>query len=494
MVELVLREYVMCPPHRCIAVVTYTNEAAKEIGSRLDDVLRPTGNVFIGTIHSFLIRFILKPLGYVTDMIPQSVSYVDAAELPYKAKNRFAKRAAECRKAGELVAKGFVSFDKVLELSASIVSEPLYANAVARRLHAILVDEYQDARMLQHMALMSLFGTHQVQLNVVGDPMQSIFAFTYSTSQLKDEPQPETHDALPLMELAIRASEPGFSCVREQQNHRSVPAIVTLLNRLNPHLIQVSTREDNGTAVHFAQRDTVKEAVDVFLGLASKLTLPMYDGRLEKLILARNWSVLDEIPAELDVMRVDNEYTPSRATLKDAQRLVLGLLNLTPRTLREDDGIPPLELRKFVLRMFRDLRSGEFEDDRHRENYIRKRFESEFGIQLSKSLRGSIGVSRTLHRLLRIETSESSEEKEVTFSTIHTAKGLEAQSVLVIAKTRDALATWLQLEKAGNSQSLDQRNLGFVAFSRARDFLCVACTQDVGSLEDHIIELGLEIV
>jgi DNA helicase II / ATP-dependent DNA helicase PcrA len=67
-------------------------------------------------------------------------------------------------------------------------------------------------------------------------------------------------------------------------------------------------------------------------------------------------------------------------------------------------------------------------------------------------------------------------------SSIHRAKGLEATAVLVVAKTRNELMKWLVKGKAARgTDKADTCRLGFVAFSRARELLCIAALE---SLDD----------
>lgn len=490
MVRLAQQEFSSCPPHRIIAVVTYTNEAAREISSRLSQVLTSHGNVFVGTIHSFLIRFILHPLGQISGVLSCPSSFVDSAQLPYPVDNRFAKRALERKKADELVRHGFVTFDKVLDLANSVVAQEHLARAIGRRLHAIFVDEYQDARILQHQILMSILEMEESRLFVVGDPMQSIFNFTYSSSQLKNEPAPETSADLPLVKLSDQDLVDGFECEVVRENYRSVPAVVRLLNQLNRHIKQVAEREDNGIPVLFLEDTSVEGAVGSFVDAINALELPAYEGKIERLILSRVWATFHRIPTRYGAVRVGNDLGTVRSTLADAERAVCGLLNLSMRSIVQEVGIPPIEFRKFVLSVLRDLKSGAFENNNHRQNFVRKRFEMLFNVELDNTLRGSINVFKTLERLFGRGDAGCLERSRIAFSTIHTAKGLEAQSVLVIAPTAKALAKWLQIEK-GDNRLHDERNLGFVAFSRARDVLCVSCLEDTSPLRDRMLDLGI---
>jgi DNA helicase II / ATP-dependent DNA helicase PcrA len=63
-----------------------------------------------------------------------------------------------------------------------------------------------------------------------------------------------------------------------------------------------------------------------------------------------------------------------------------------------------------------------------------------------------------------------------SFLTIHKSKGLQADAALVVAKNEKELLMWLEndKEKRLNDQQ-DKCRLGYVAFSRPKEFLCIAC-------------------
>ncbi|MDO8367670.1 MAG: 3'-5' exonuclease, partial [Saprospiraceae bacterium] len=76
----------------------------------------------------------------------------------------------------------------------------------------------------------------------------------------------------------------------------------------------------------------------------------------------------------------------------------------------------------------------------------------------------------------KLNNDRSEDESNFFYSSIHTAKGLEASCVLVLAKTNNELQTWLTFDAITNLKN-DNFRLGYVAFSRARKLLCFACLQ-----------------
>ena len=110
-----------------------------------------------------------------------------------------------------------IDFESVLELTAAILlTEP----AVAREVHAayryFTVDEFQDVNPLQKLLLDAWLGGRE-ELCVVGDPRQTIYSFTGATSQY-------------LRSFAV--DYPQATTVRLVRDYRSTPQVVAVANRL----------------------------------------------------------------------------------------------------------------------------------------------------------------------------------------------------------------------------------------------------------------------
>ena len=79
------------------------------------------------------------------------------------------------------------------------------------------------------------------------------------------------------------------------------------------------------------------------------------------------------------------------------------------------------------------------------------------------------------------------------YSSIHKAKGLEADCVLVVAKDNGELGKWLETDY--NERCNDKRDIcriGYVGFTRAKKILCIACKQEIeGSIKEKLKALGV---
>jgi DNA helicase II / ATP-dependent DNA helicase PcrA len=112
-----------------------------------------------------------------------------------------------------------IDFESVLELTAAIVLEHRQAaDQVRGTFRHFVVDEYQDVNPLQKLLLDAWLGDRD-DLCVVGDPQQVIYSFTGAT---------------PAYLTGFTAEFPGATVVRLVRDYRSTPQVVAVANRLIP--------------------------------------------------------------------------------------------------------------------------------------------------------------------------------------------------------------------------------------------------------------------
>jgi DNA helicase II / ATP-dependent DNA helicase PcrA len=110
-----------------------------------------------------------------------------------------------------------IDFESVLELTAAIVLEHRdAADQVRDTFRYFVVDEYQDVSPLQKLLLDAWLGGRD-DLCVVGDPQQVIYSFTGATS-----------DYL----TGFSAEFPAATVVRLSRDYRSTPQVVNVANQL----------------------------------------------------------------------------------------------------------------------------------------------------------------------------------------------------------------------------------------------------------------------
>lgn len=236
-------------PHGA-ACITYTNAAAGELTRRVSELGVPRrSNLFVGTVHAFAIRAILRPyavlagcpeaLAPIATDAQSNACYGQAEQEFYAAsesrvgvKNTVKLRrqhlnyepadveaggertAAVARRWDELLAEaGLVDFDGVVRHAVAVVEDYEWVRrAMAARFPRLFLDEYQDlAPGLDRLARALCFDeVADADLFAVGDPDQSIMGFNGSRPEL-------------LLDLAHKQ---GVHCVRLEMNYRSRGQIV----------------------------------------------------------------------------------------------------------------------------------------------------------------------------------------------------------------------------------------------------------------------------
>jgi DNA helicase-2/ATP-dependent DNA helicase PcrA len=110
-----------------------------------------------------------------------------------------------------------IDFESVLELTAAILlTEPIVAREVHTAFRYFTVDEFQDVNPLQKLLLDAWLGGRE-ELCVVGDPRQTIYSFTGATSEYL---------------RSFTVDYPQATMVRLVRDYRSTPQVVAAANRL----------------------------------------------------------------------------------------------------------------------------------------------------------------------------------------------------------------------------------------------------------------------
>jgi DNA helicase II / ATP-dependent DNA helicase PcrA len=110
-----------------------------------------------------------------------------------------------------------IDFESVLELTAAILlTEPTVAREVHAAFRHFTVDEFQDVNPLQKLLLDAWLGERE-ELCVVGDPRQTIYSFTGATSEYL---------------RSFAADYPQAAVIKLVRDYRSTPQVVHIANRL----------------------------------------------------------------------------------------------------------------------------------------------------------------------------------------------------------------------------------------------------------------------
>ncbi|MDN3552614.1 DNA helicase Rep [Halomonas almeriensis] len=260
---------------RRIAAVTFTNKAAREMKERVGQMLKgkESHGLRVSTFHTLglnIIRGELKALGYKpgfslfdpedakallrdlmnkdaqvdADQINRVQSIISAWKndlvLPGQALSHaadedelFAARVYEAY-VRHLKAYNAVDFDDLILLPVTLLRDDPEALARWRRkIHYMLVDEYQDTNVSQYQLVRMLMG-ERATFTVVGDDDQSIYAW---------------RGARPENLVTLGEDFPRLKVIKLEQNYRSTGTILRAANTLianNPHVYEKTLWSDMG--------------------------------------------------------------------------------------------------------------------------------------------------------------------------------------------------------------------------------------------------------
>lgn len=239
-------------PPEGIMAITFTNKAADEMKSRLEQYVGSRGyQVVAGTFHSVanrLIRIFGKPYGFGDyrilddDECWRIIFQIATAEGGNEEDARELKTFIDQRKNENLLPsdidwtsrhpeklvnqyrsyqavlqdRGYMDFGDLIIYFNRLMDVRRIRDKIQERFQHILVDEYQDINDSQYMMVRHLAG-HRRNLWVVGDPDQAIYAFRGAS--LKHI-------------LSFQSDFPDAQLMRLERNYRSTKTIVEATNRL----------------------------------------------------------------------------------------------------------------------------------------------------------------------------------------------------------------------------------------------------------------------
>jgi ATP-dependent DNA helicase UvrD/PcrA len=194
-----------------VIAITYTNNAADEIKHRIELLGVETEQLWIGTIHSFCLEWILKPYHLYSDRLKNGFRVINSYESeeiltelckPYKKQKitywdcgLLAKTDSinlTCLDTGKhkslqgIISEYFqileqnnqIDFEQILFYSFKLLeNKPIISKILCQLFPFILIDEYQDTKEIQYNIISSILKANKGNSKtlIVGDPNQSIY-------------------------------------------------------------------------------------------------------------------------------------------------------------------------------------------------------------------------------------------------------------------------------------------------------------------------------
>ncbi|TAL41315.1 MAG: ATP-dependent helicase [Salinibacterium sp.] len=347
-----------------------------------------------------------------------------------------------------------IDFEDVLLAAAGMIeAEPRVAQQVREQYRFFVVDEYQDVSPLQHDLLRLWLGDRN-DVCVVGDVSQTIYTFAGASAEYL---------------LGFPAEFDNTVVARLEQNYRSTPAIVESANRL-------MRGRPGALSLHAATSAK---------GLAPKVTAHNSDG-------AEARSVANAIAAQLGagakpesiavLYRINAQSQPLETALSDAgvpfvvrgatrffeQREVKEALMLLRGASITTAAEPLFKSVSDVLRSI-----GWSQDPPELRGAVRDRWESLNTLMtLAEEAPQGTSLRQFVDELFERQASQHEPTvSAVTLATLHSAKGLEWDSVYLVGLADGLVPISYARTEAAQEE---ERRLLYVGATRARRSLALS--------------------
>lgn len=474
MVQSILDELKYLSPARYMVVVTYTNSATDNIKKRLSKKMVPPPNLFIGTIHAFLNRFLVIPFSSLHDSsIGKEKLFLqcktdDVFESYQKSQGkRFSDKQAAYVKAQikkNLNEKGYISFDQTVALAKECVSNDSISSILSNRIQYLFIDEFQDTNNAIFEIVDTIRKKKKTKIYCVGDPEQFIQSFDLKSKIFSN---------IPILKTLEKTT---FEITFNTENHRSTEKIVAFINNFNSRVVSGQTFKQ------ISQTGIVGESVKFIPAFGSMTNiLPYFDqlcasagiNQKNRCVIAKKNDIVKRIVATLN-----DKYAPPGkhsvvTPIKSIIDTLLSALDMNQSGFCAAYKTNPLTLRKHAVAILKALQSQVIKDENTFGNFVVQ--------NLGLTLKSGIPVKV---ENIRIYFQENVQTEVHTVSNIHTIKGLEADAVLAVAKNEKELLLWIEKDRQiretyRGKEETDYPRLGYVAFSRAKKLLCIACLEQI---------------
>ncbi len=361
-----------------------------------------------------------------------------------------------------------IDFESVLELTAAIVLEHRgAAEAVRDTFRYFVVDEYQDVNPLQKLLLDAWLGDRD-DLCVVGDPHQVIYSFTGAT---------------PDYLTGFTAEFPGATLVRLVRDYRSTPQVVTVANQLvRSAAALVAQRPPGPQPVLTQYADDASEAAGVATAIRALVVAGVPAHQIAVLVrinadTVRFEQALTEAAVPYVVRGAERFY--ERPVVRQALVLFRGAAVAEARMAGDSD--PPTPLPSAVRHVLTGI--GFTGSPPAGGSAARERWESLAALaQLADDMyaaRPLAGMGDFAAELAqRAELGHAPPAQGVTLASMHAAKGLEWDAVLLPGLV-EGLVPIVHAKTPGAIE--EERRLLYVAVTRARHHLYLSWSQGRGA-------------
>jgi len=511
-----VREIVKClpelEPHRFLAAITYTNAATNSIKERLSKHTKIPANVFVGTTYSFFNKFLVLPYGSLLpkvtkdrkkgtrreDFIAKDKMFFElddkrvtdiliSRHSDWKRKDAQQKQMLEYAFINQLVRQGKIPFDKIASIASYLINDyQIIRERVGNRIQFLFVDEFQDANNQQFQVFDAIRKSKQTKIYKVGDAEQFISNFS---AGFKD-----------FTKIPIIQHKTKYNVEEKKDNNRCSSQITTFINNFNTQLQQearFSTVEKNG--VFFIAQTNLTQISSIF---KNKTEIWKDEPDFKRFYLAFENKEFDSVASVLGLIKISNESKKSFHLLSEVILIITKIVGLNSKQICEKYNINTIQLRTLAIKLWK----RDFTDFSGFKTY----FEQDLALHISEE--ANFDAKKFFEELQALKVIPNNQLQKEYTTSIHKSKGLEATCVLVVARDNDELEKWLEddhpirvavqikqkrkkSDKDKEKAFEDHYRLGFVAFSRAKMALHIACLDELSNSNKSKLEcLGVTII
>jgi DNA helicase-2/ATP-dependent DNA helicase PcrA len=469
MVDEIVDALASLPANRHLAAITFTNAAAITIRERLQQRTKVRRNAFVGTTHTFVNRFILMPCATLFDKLPE--------DCVFAAIDVTSKGSGAAAYAKNLIKKGVVPFDQMIPTARELLKVDAVRRRLSQRIAYLFVDEFQDTGigMLEIIDHFRKCGT--TRLYAVGDPEQFVMGFTYRGTKVP------SFDKLPFFRFQEKADAKPLI-----ENHRSNGEIVAFANRFRADLQQKAIKPHRQEPrVLFIDECDLRSIIRTFQQKSQYVEC--HETTLHRLYLSEENATFDPVMEEFGIKRTSNLGRNAPTLLGDSLDLIATALDRSARRACADLKLSSLQWRAAGTTVLRASLSQDYNLQKF-VAFIKNTFDHKVSDSRLKVLEEGLS-----HLQSHLALGHGTVHPELSAS-IRRAKGLEADAVLAVAKGLAELKKWLTTDRSSRiSDKQDKCRLGYVAFTRPREMLCLACLKPLDATSRTMLaDLGIHVV
>ncbi len=294
-----------------VIAITYTNKAAHEIEDRIATLGVDTEQLWIGTIHSFCLEWIIRPYSVYHPDLAAGFSVINSYESEeilkrlcvgkgltiydcnfYYTGVGYELACLDSRKHSkinavlteyfdELRSAHQLDFESILKYAHELMQEnSSIAKILSNIFEFIAVDEYQDTKLIQYEILAAIIsaGNETPRSFIVGDPNQEIFSSLGGY-------------AMDIKELSTLTQKP-YTHLQLSRNFRSSEKIVSYFENFNTNsttIVAASPEKDYASEITLNQTVPVEDLATEIARLVTHSVKDLGIDQSEICILAPWW-------------------------------------------------------------------------------------------------------------------------------------------------------------------------------------------------------------